>query len=243
MRKSVPSTAVCTRRFRLHRTKGWQERVELDQGLSLYRRDNAEFVLKDPKNISRESAEGMDRIPSIVDALRTFSRADDASPVPDDINDAIHNAIRIVGSELRSRCEINTNLSTCKPIPGFPGRINQLVLNLIVNEADALKGIGTINLATGDGEQGVVMTVSDNEAGLAEEDLPHLFNPFFTTKPVSRGAGLGLAIASDIVKAHNGEVTVNSELGERTNFSVSLPGNTLFSLAEETNSQVDGGGR
>lgn len=196
---------------------------KLDALDALLAKDDVRFILNDLRDIGQESGEGMDRIRAIVNALRTFSRADDPAPVPYDVNDAVNNAIRIVGSELRNRSSLTTDLATCPSIPCFPGQINQLVLNLVVNAADALGSGGAIEIRTRETDSGIELCVTDDGPGIESEHLDRLFDPFFTTKPVGKGTGLGLAIVYDIVKAHRGDISVDSTVGQGSTFRIQLP--------------------
>lgn len=185
--------------------------------------DDIDYVVSDLADITGESLTGMAQIKEIVDALRTFSRADDPDPVPYDVNDAVVNAVRIIGGELKSKCRIETNLQQVPLVACFPGQINQVVLNLLVNAADAVDRGGCVTLTTQSSNGKVVVSVRDNGCGINAEHLNRIYDPFFTTKPVGKGTGLGLAIVYDIVHAHKGEVQVDSTSGIGTKFSIYLP--------------------
>lgn len=109
------------------------------------------------------------------------------------------------------------------PVPTGGGRLEQVLVNLCINAADAMAGAGRITLAARAAGGGVELLVSDSGAGIRPEDLPHVFEPFFTTKAAGKGTGLGLAIAHEIVKALGGEISVGSQVGLGTTFRIVLP--------------------
>jgi signal transduction histidine kinase len=97
-------------------------------------------------------------------------------------------------------------------------------MNLLVNAAHAIAESGTITIASGaEGDDRVWIEISDTGCGIAPEHLPHIYEPFFTTKPVGKGTGLGLALTRDIVHRHRGEIAASSTPGQGTSFRVSLP--------------------
>jgi two-component system NtrC family sensor kinase len=106
-----------------------------------------------------------------------------------------------------------------------PTQIQQVFMNMIINASDAMEGGGKLTLETrfDPVEKSVIVIVSDTGHGIKEEDMPRLFDPFFTTKEVGHGTGLGLAISYGIIRAHNGTVSVESEVGKGTSFIISLP--------------------
>lgn len=113
------------------------------------------------------------------------------------------------------------------PVPTGGGRLEQVLVNLCINAADAMNGAGRITLAARAHARGVELLVGDTGAGIRPEDLPHLFEPFFTTKAAGKGTGLGLAIAHEIVKALGGDIAVASQLGQGTTFRIVLPSGSL----------------
>ncbi len=102
-------------------------------------------------------------------------------------------------------------------------QINQIFLNLLTNAADAISGSGDIVLQTWEEDDNVVISISDSGAGIPAEVLPNILDPFFTTKEVGKGTGLGLSIVDQIVTKHDGEIHIESEPGEGTCVTVTLP--------------------
>jgi two-component system, NtrC family, sensor kinase len=112
----------------------------------------------------------------------------------------------------------------------FPQKLSQVFMNLLINAVQAIDENGIITIETKLMKKGqrrnderVQVIISDNGSGIKEENLKNLFDPFFTTKPVGEGTGLGLSISYDIIKSHEGEITVESQIGKGTSFTILLP--------------------
>ena len=98
-----------------------------------------------------------------------------------------------------------------------------VLTNLILNAQDAMNGNGRITLMTGGTDEDVTISVSDNGSGIAAENISKIYDPFFTTKAVGAGTGLGLAVSYGIVQEHEGEIEVTSEVGSGTTFVLVFP--------------------
>ena len=186
------------------------------------------FVFEDMDDIISESKDGISRIENIVKSLLNFSRRAASLDFNEyDINSNIKSTITIAYNEIKYCANIEENLEEVPTIKAIDGEINQVLLNMLVNAAHAIKskGIqGTIRIHTYYENNYVKCEISDNGAGISEENISNIFNPFFTTKPVGMGTGLGLSISHDIiVNKHSGSIEVNSRLGEGTTFIISLP--------------------
>src|SRR5690606_11006741 len=115
------------------------------------------------------------------------------------------------------------DLAPLTPITCDPGKVNQVLLNLLTNALDACEDGGTITLRTRSAADGVEVHVIDTGLGIDPAIRDKVFDPFFTTKPVGKGTGLGLSISYGIVREHGGTIEVESVPGEGTHFTVSLP--------------------
>jgi len=104
-----------------------------------------------------------------------------------------------------------------------PSQINQVLLNLLVNSAQAIENKGIILIKTYHDQSYVYIVIQDNGKGIAREYLQKIFDPFFTTKPIGEGTGLGLSISFQIIEKHGGKIKVASEVGKGTRFTISLP--------------------
>ena len=174
------------------------------------------FILKDLPHLFAESRDGIRRIASIVESMRTFARKDlpDAF-LPYNINSGVRDNLVIARNAYKYGADIELDLGDVPEVPGVPGQINQVLLNLIVNAAQALdkpddpgapKGI--IRIRTGVRDGSVFCSVEDSGPGIPPEVAPHVFDPFFTTKAPGQGTGLGLSISYDIVvEKHRGTLS------------------------------------
>jgi PAS domain S-box-containing protein len=175
-----------------------------------------------------EARQGTERVSTIVRELRSFSRADGDSRHPVDLARVVQSAIRMVGNEIRYRARVVTSFETVCPVWGNEARLEQVVVNLLLNAAQAMPEARSegneirVELRR-DGHRQAVLEVHDNGAGMAPEVLPRIFDPFFTTKPVGLGTGLGLSICHGIVTSFGGQIAAYSEPGRGTTFRVVLP--------------------
>ncbi|WP_052518396.1 sensor histidine kinase [Archangium violaceum] len=171
-----------------------------------------------------QTLDGIKRVCSIVADLRRFARGDPEALVEYDLNEEVRASLRITRSRVLPECDVVIELGELLPMLGHPRQISQVVVNLLINAAQAMKGRGTVYVSTRpDGEDDVVLTVRDTGVGMAPEVLANLFQPFFTTKPAGEGTGLGLAVVHGIITAHGGRIRVESQPGEGSTFTVRLP--------------------
>jgi len=167
------------------------------------------------------------RVGRIVSDLLAFSRRSTPQRAPADLNRIVRNTLSLAQHKLKlSNVEVSTEL--CENLPAIPcdaSQMQQVVLNLLLNAAEATQSKSERHVAVGTSaaEGGVVLTVSDNGEGIPQENLTKIFDPFFTTKSEGKGVGLGLAVSYGIIQAHGGEIEVKSKPGEGTAFSVFLP--------------------
>jgi len=182
-----------------------------------------DYVIDDVRKLIRESMEGAERVRTIVQNLKGFSRVDDAESRHADINECITSTINIVWNELKYKARLVKELGVIPLTRCHPQQINQVFMNLLVNAAQAIEKQGEITVRTWQENGSIYAQVSDTGSGMAPEVLNQIFEPFFTTKEVGKGTGLGLSITYDIVKKHNGEITATSEPGKGTTFTVRLP--------------------
>jgi two-component system NtrC family sensor kinase len=183
-----------------------------------------DFLAKDLPTLLAESQEGISRVRKIIQDLREFSRAGHAETwTLTDIHAGIDSTVNIVWNELKYKVELIKHFGELPPVECLPSQINQVLMNILVNAGHAIDGHGQITIATRATDDFVYIEISDNGKGIAQEHLPRIFEPFFTTKPVGKGTGLGLSISYGIVRKHNGEIDVHSELGVGTTFIIKLP--------------------
>ncbi len=172
-----------------------------------------------------DGEEGARRVRDIVREMRAFSRTEVARE-PFDVNQAVKTALRFTSSALGSGIHVITELAPGLFVPGSPGRISQLIVNLIMNAVDAVEGLPesrrTLRITSRRAGDRAIIDVADQGSGISRHALNQIFEPFFTTKPADRGTGLGLMLCREIAREHGGDISVESELGKGTCFSVSL---------------------
>jgi len=209
----------------LERLLARQYQTESDIGelSELRRRFTIENILADSGDLVDESLEGADRLKNIVRDLKSFSRRDDGQMNMVDINGCLQSTVNIVWSELKYTCELVMDLGDLPPILCHPQQLNQIFMNLLINAAQAMEVQGTITITSRQQAGHVEVSIADTGCGMSPEVAAHIFEPFYTTKPVGKGTGLGLSIAMDIVRHHQGELRVESEPGHGTIFTLRLP--------------------
>jgi len=165
------------------------------------------------------------RCKGIIDCLLSFSRKSDGSIEKVDINLVLEEVLELVRHKARyEKVEIREDLQPDLPsVRGDGAGLRQVFMNLLINAHQAIKGAGTIEIATRENGSMVVIEVKDNGSGIHPDHLDHIWDPFFTTKSVGQGIGLGLAVTFNIVKRQGGEIQVESQQGEGSVFTVKLP--------------------
>jgi len=184
---------------------------------------NGSVDLGELREMIAESRSGLEQVRDIVARLKNFARPDEAVPEPADINQLLEGALRIVWNELKHKCTIRKNLQELPEIMCRPGQLSQVFTNLLMNAAQAIPEQGVVTLESSIQGDEVVVSVTDTGVGIAREHMAELFTPFFTTKPVGEGTGLGLAVSYGIVTAHGGRIEVRSSQSSGSCFTVRLP--------------------
>ncbi|KIX11094.1 PAS domain S-box protein [Dethiosulfatarculus sandiegensis] len=177
--------------------------------------------------------EGIERISAIVSSMRYFSHPGTDHKAPIDVNNALEHAITVSRNEWKYYADVKTQLDQDLPyLEGYAAPLNQAILNLIVNAAQAISQVlgenpkekGLIHIKTQRLGQTIEIKITDNGPGIPEEILPRIFDPFFTTKEVGKGTGQGLALVNAIVvEKHGGNIEVETEIGKGTSFIIQLP--------------------
>ena len=159
----------------------------------------------------------------IVRRLRSFARLDEAELKTVDIHEGIEDTLALIHHDLKHDITVHRRYGDVPPIACFPGRLNQVFLNLLVNARQAIHGKGEITIETAVEGDRVPIAISDTGHGIEPEHLLRVFDPGFTTKGVGVGTGLGLSICYQIVRNHHGEITVDSKPGEGATFTIRIP--------------------
>lgn len=199
---------------------GDKSREKIDK---LREQHDIDFLTTDMPELIHESIDGMHRIEDIVNSLKNFARPDHSDDQSFSINDCVENTLKLVNNEVKYKADLELQLNAVPEIKGKSGALSQVILNLIVNAADAIKDHGAIRISTRANNSNVEIKIRDTGHGIPQNLITRIFDPFFTTKDVGKGTGLGLAISHSIVKSHGGSLTVTSRESEGTEFTVSLP--------------------
>ncbi|MFL6444074.1 MAG: PAS domain S-box protein [Candidatus Sulfotelmatobacter sp.] len=190
-----------------------------------------EFIASEVPRAIDQSLDGARRVAKIVRAMKEFSHPDSAEKTATDLNRAIESTITVARNEWKYVSEIVTEFDDSMPaVVCFPGDINQVVLNLIVNAAHAIKDKvqegekGQITVRTRNRGEAIEISVQDTGSGIPAAIQGKVFDPFFTTKEVGKGTGQGLSFSyTVIVKKHGGKIWFETEVGKGTTFFVTLP--------------------
>ncbi len=165
------------------------------------------------------------RASSIVNNLLNFSRVSDSRYVPVDINRVIDDTIQLLEAQFRNtEIEVVRRYADDLPLaPGDAPKLQQVLMNMILNGRDAMPQGGRMEISTAAGDDSVVISIRDTGVGIAPQHLAKIYDPFFTTKQIGKGTGLGLAVSYGIIRDHGGHIDVESKLGEGTLFRITLP--------------------
>ncbi len=181
------------------------------------------FLLDEIKSLLNGIDEGAKRTTEIVRGLRNFSRLDESDRKLADINQGIDSTLLMLRNQLKNRIEVKKNLGSLPLLSCYPGKLNQVFMNLINNASQAIEGAGTIFIETKAGVNIIIVSIKDTGSGMSDDVIRHIFEPFYTTKDVGKGTGLGLSITFGIVQEHNGTIEVISNPGQGTEFIIKLP--------------------
>jgi signal transduction histidine kinase len=184
---------------------------------------DADFMLQDFGKAIEESAAGGERIREIVKSLREFAHPDEGERRTVDLQTVIESALRLCANQIRWKADIRKDFGPLPPVSCFPSRIEQAIVNLLINAAQAIKERGEITVSTRHEEAWAVVRIRDTGCGIQAADLGKIFEPFYTTKPVGSGTGLGLHVTYKIVRGHGGSIDVTSEVGKGTEFTIRIP--------------------
>ncbi|MEI7612466.1 MAG: cache domain-containing protein, partial [Betaproteobacteria bacterium] len=173
------------------------------------------FIKEDLASLISETNQGIERVSKIVQDLKDFSRLDREDVwEPDDVHQGLDSAINVAWSQLKQKCQIRKEYGDLPLVECLHSQLNQVFLNILVNAAQAIENEGVITLRSGVEGNTVWLDIADTGTGIPAEIMKRIFEPFFTTKPVGKGTGLGLTIAYNIIKKHNGRIGVASEPGK-----------------------------
>ncbi|MCX7199709.1 MAG: ATP-binding protein [Proteobacteria bacterium] len=186
----------------------------------------------------QDGLHGIDRIAEIVLNLKDFSRLDRLKVQVFDVNQGMESTL-LLARHLLKGVEVQKVFGTLPPVLCAASQVNQVLLNLVTNAAQAIEergpgtGPGVITLTTRAVGHSVMIEIRDNGKGIPPDVLPRIFDPFFTTTDSGKGTGLGLSISFKIIEQHKGKILVHSRLGEGTTFTILLPASQSAAAIED----------
>jgi PAS domain S-box-containing protein len=203
-------------------------------------RDIPEDIKEDLEIINHEAQ----RAAKVVSGLLTFAYQNKPGWSMVDVNEIISNTLELRTYEMElSNIQVITELDEHLPLIAADGtQLQQVFLNIILNAEQAMKNMkkrGTLTVGTEYSDKKVVITFADTGPGISKENLPRVFNPFFTTKKVGEGTGLGLSMSHGIIKQHNGKIHVESKQGHGAKFIIELPVTGIIDSIEEKKEMND----
>ncbi len=236
LQDSLPKILILIEKYR-HMVKAAKEGAippELGLEVSDYEREmDINYFLKEIPITITQSLEGINRISKIVSAMKVFSHPGGEEKIHTDINKTIESTITVARNVWKYVADVVTDFDQYLPlILCYPGEFNQVILNIIVNAADAIADTldngsgtkGTITVSTQQKDDWVEIQIKDTGSGIPETAKTKIFDPFFTTKEVGKGVGQGLAISHNIiVEKHGGMLTFETAMNKGTSFIIKLP--------------------
>jgi signal transduction histidine kinase len=180
-------------------------------------------MVSDAQEILAVVQRGAARTKAIVQALHGYARGDETVERDVSLARSVDETLGLLAHRLR-HVKVEKDVDPGARIRGFPGQIDQVLMNLLTNAAQAMGSAGgTIRVATAKRDEHVVLSVGDTGPGSPADVLPRIFDPFFTTKDVGEGSGLGLSIVHGIIERHRGQIEVDSKPGQGTTFTILFP--------------------
>ncbi|MEW6519422.1 MAG: ATP-binding protein [Thermodesulfobacteriota bacterium] len=195
----------------------------IDKLAELRKKMKIDLISEDIFSLIEESKDGGERVKKIVQNLKSFARLDEVEHQETDINEGLDRTINIVWNELKYKAELHRQYGDIPKIRCCGGQLNQVFMNMLVNAGQAIDGNGEITVCTWHDGGMVYIAIADTGSGMPPEVANRIFEPFYTTKEVGKGTGLGLSISYDIIKKHNGTISVASEVGKGSTFTIAIP--------------------
>ncbi|WP_285557234.1 PAS domain-containing protein [Actinoplanes regularis] len=200
----------------------WRDRLERAEEEA-----DLEYLTEEVPLAVNQSLEGIERVASLVRAMKVFSYKDAGTAAYADLNEALESTLTVARNEVKYVADVVLDLGDLPHVLCHVGDLNQVFLNLLVNAADAMlgrDGRGTITVTSRKDGPDAVITITDDGSGIPEELHKVIFEPFFTTKEVGKGTGQGLPLAhAVVVEKHGGTIELSSAPGEGTTFVLRLP--------------------
>lgn len=184
---------------------------------------NYNYVVNRMEQLVDRTKDGINRIKKIVMDLKSFSRLDKSELSITNFNESIDSTLSLMYHEYKDRIVINKEYGDIPDIECYSAKINQVLMNLLINACQAIEKSGEITIKTFEENEVVNIVIKDSGNGIPKEVQNRIFDPFFTTKPVGVGTGLGLSISYKIIKQHGGELGIESTNGQGTTATIKIP--------------------
>lgn len=183
-----------------------------------------ERIIKIIDEANRVIQDGTERVTTLVHRLRSFARLDQAElDEAADIHEGLEDTLTLIHHEIKHNITVNRRYGNLPLIACRLSQLNQVFVNLLINAKQAIKGKGAITIETQAAIKYIKISITDTGIGIAPDKLEHIFDPGYTTKGVGVGTGLGLSIVYQIIQEHHGKISVESEPGKGSTFTISLP--------------------
>jgi signal transduction histidine kinase len=232
LREAVDELLMLTTMYHslLHTTEMIDKEERQRRAAEAEERADVEYLTERIPRAFERTVDGIARVRSIVQAMKRFSHPSGADSAPSDLNEALETTLAVCRNEYKYVADVVLELGSLPPVICNIGEINQVLLNLIINAAQAIgekvsgtEGRGTIRISTRvDGEHAVI-EIGDDGPGIPAEYQDRIYEPFFTTKEIGKGSGQGLALARTTLEQHGGSIKCASAPNAGTTFTVRLP--------------------
>jgi len=190
---------------------------------AIYQEEDLDYILNDIEPLIASSLEGTIRISNIIKDLGNYAHNDKEEPELICIDKLIEQSLTLVANELKYKVNIVKSLNANVSVMGFPQKLLQVFINMLVNASHSITSNGRISINSYIKSNEINITFEDNGSGISQAHLKSIFDPFFTTKPVGKGTGLGLHIVRSIIDDHNGRIEVSSIVDKGSTFNIYLP--------------------
>jgi len=182
-----------------------------------------DYILHDTRALITESLDGAEKVKKIVQDFKNFSHIGNTEQKLTDINECLESTINIVWNELKYKATLEKAFGDLPKTCCNPGQLSQVFVNILMNAVQAIEKQGIIWISTWWRNTDISIVIQDTGCGIPQNTIRKIFDPFFTTKEVGKGTGLGLSIVYEIIKKHAGTISVESDVGKGTTFTITIP--------------------
>jgi two-component system, NtrC family, sensor kinase len=206
----------------------FSEKLKIENNVSILRESwnelNLDYTIEDFQDLLDESIHGVQRVSKIVSDLKEFSSVDQSKEEIVDINNHIRSACNIAQIEITKKAQLIQNLAELPKIKCQSGQLSQVFLNILLNAEQIIDDDGEITVTSCVSDEGkIIVEITDNGPGIPDKILKRVFDPFYTTRDVGEGTGLGLTVSRDIIMNHDGVIEIQSAVNKGTTVRIILP--------------------